>query len=342
MKNKTKEFDSVSIILPVFYISALPWVVKHLYTCKKISSWKPKLKRKISASELKATYCEGWQRIRYGEEVDLPIIIKEIKGEKANISEKDDNIIFDDFEFSASETDDGFAISWKLEENEHLYGLGERFTSFDLRGKRHVLWSADAIGSNSSYRSYKPVPFLLSSKGYGIFVNTSSVLLFDARGEECFVAGKGALDIWKIKGTPKEIISQYTDLTGKPPVIPKWSLGLWVSRCMYPDRKTVEKIVERMRGEEIPCDVISLDPLWLKGRLLYLRDSITFEWDEKRFPNPVEMIRKLGEKGIKICLWINPYLPLLFPIYKEAKSKGYLVTKEGRSALTTDGARGGS
>lgn len=331
------EFDFYSIIMPLLYICCLPWVIKHLIKCRIISKWKPQLKRKIKAEELKATHCEKWQRIRYGEDINLPIIVKEIKEENVNISQKDEKIIFDDFEFSALETEDGFAISWKLEEDEHLYGLGERFTSFDLRGKRHVLWTSEAEGSNSTYRSYKPVPFLLSSNGYGIFVNTSSMLLFDAIGKECFLAGKGPLDLWRIKGTPKEIISQYTDLTGRPPVIPKWAFGLWVSRCQYPNRKTAERIVDGMREEGIPMDVISLDPLWLKGRWLYLRDAINFKWSEKRFPNPEEMIKKLKDKGIKLCLWINPYIPFLFSIYKECKSKGYLVTKKGKTALTIDG-----
>jgi len=312
-------------------------VVKHLIESRSVAHWKPTLTRKVLPSEIQTGHFGKWQRIRIGEEVDLPIIVKEIEEQKNRNLESGGENVLGDFKFSASETDDGFAVSWELKSGEHLYGLGERFNAFDLRGKRHVLQAADAIGSNSSFRSYKPVPFLLSSAGYGVFINTASRVLFDARGDRCLTVCRGPLDMWIVNGTPKEIITEYTDLTGRPPLIPKWALGLWISRCMYPSRKYIEQVVDAMREEEIPCDVVSLDPLWMKYRLFCLRDCMNFEWDEKRFPNPAEMIEQFAEKGIKICLWINPYIPLLLPIFREAKSKGYLVTRRGRPTLTKDG-----
>lgn len=337
MKSRPRAFNTVTLLVPFLYFLSAPWVVKHLIKSRVVSSWNPKMKRQIPPSEIRAGYFGKWYRIRIGEEVDLPIIVKEIKGQKIEIVESDGRTVIGDIDFSASETEDGFAISWELKNGEHLYGLGERFTAFDLRGKRHVLQASDPIGKNSSFHSYKPVPFLLSSAGYGIFINTASRVLFNARGNRCLAACRGPLDMWVVKGTPKEIITEYTDLTGRPPLIPKWALGLWISRCMYPNRKYTERVVDAMREEGIPCDVVSLDPLWLKHRLFYLRDSMTFVWDEKRFPNPGEMIRQFAEKGMKVCLWINPYIPLLLPIFREAKSKGYLVTKRGRPALTQDG-----
>jgi len=337
MKNRPRAFNIETFTVPILYFTSAPWVVKHLIESKAVSNWKPALTRKVPPSEIQAGHFGKWRRIRIGEEVDLPIIIKEIKEKKAEVFESVSGTDFGDFEFSASQTEDGFAISWGLKSSEHLYGLGERFNTFDLRGKRHVLHAADAVASNSSFRSYKPVPFLLSSAGYGVFVNTASRVLFDTRGDRCLTVCRGPIDMWIVNGTPKEIITEYTDLTGRPPLIPKWALGLWVSRCMYPGRKYVEQVVDAMRGEGIPCDVISLDPLWLKHRLFCLRDCMTFEWDEKRFPHPAEMIEQFAAKGIKICLWINPYIPLLLPIFREAKSKGYLVTRRGRPALTTDG-----
>ena len=337
MKNRPRAFTTATLIVPFLYFLSAPWVMKHLIKSRLVSSWNPKMKRQISTSEIQAGRVGKWHRIRIGEAIELPIIVKGIKEQKAEVSPSDDGITLDGFDLSASETEDGFAISWELESGEHLYGLGERFTAFDLRGKRHVLQAMDPIGNNSSFRSYKPVPFLLSSAGYGVFINTASRVLFDARGDRCLAACRGPLDMWIVNGTPKEIITEYTELTGRPPLIPKWALGLWISRCMYPNRKYVEQAIEAMREEGIPCDVVSLDPLWLKHRLFYLRDSTTFVWDEKRFPNPGEMIRQFAEKGIKVCLWINPYIPLLLPIFREAKSRGYLVARRGRTALTQDG-----
>jgi len=337
MKSKLRAFDTVTLLVPFLYFLSAPWVFKHLIKSRFISNWEPKIVKKVSPSEIQVGSFGKWHRIRIGEKVDLPIIIKEIKEQGAEIPPSDDGIILGDLALSASKTEDGFAISWELQKGEHLYGLGERFTSFDLRGKRHVLQASDPIGKNSSFHSYKPVPFLLSSAGYGVFINTASRVLFDARGDRCFIALRGPLDMWIVRGNPKEIISEYTELTGRPPLIPKWALGLWISRCMYPSRKYTEQVVDAMREEGIPCDVVSLDPLWLKHRLFYLRDSTTFVWDEKRFPKPGEMIRQFAEKGVKVCLWVNPYIPLLPPIFRELKSKGYLITKKGKPALTQDG-----
>jgi len=337
MKNRPRALSAATFVVPFLYFLSAPWVVKHLIESRFISNWKPKLIRKVLPSEVQVGRFSKWHRIRIGEKVDLPIIVKEIKEQKAEVPPSDDRVILGDFALSASETEDGFAISWELQNGEHLYGLGERFTSFDLRGKRHVLQASDPIGKNSSFHSYKPVPFLLSSAGYGVFINTASRVLFDARGDRCLAACRGPLDMWMVRGAPKEIITEYTELTGRPPLIPKWALGLWISRCMYPNRKYTEQVVDTMREEGIPCDVVSLDPLWLKHRLFYLRDSVTFVWDEKRFPNPGEMIKGFAEKGIKVCLWINPYIPLLLPIFREARSKGYLVTRRGRLVLTQDG-----
>lgn len=337
MKRRPRAFTIETLAIPILYSFSAPWVVKHLIQSRSVSNWKPTPIRKVSPSEIRAGNFGKWHRIQIGEDVDLPIIVEEIEEHKATNLERGGGTVLGDFQFSASETDNGFAISWELKSGEHLYGLGERFNAFDLRGKRHVLQASDAIGSNSSFRSYKPVPFLLSSAGYGVFINTASRVLFDARGDRCITACRGPLDMWIVYGTPKEIITEYTDLTGRPPLIPKWALGLWISRCMYPSRKYIEQVIDTMREEEIPCDVVSLDPLWLKHRLFYLRDSITFEWDEKRFPSPREMIGHFAEKGIKICLWINPYIPLLLPIFREARSQGYLITRRGRPALTNDG-----
>lgn len=332
-----KKIDLNSLIIPFLYLPALPWVVRHLFVSRKMLNWKPRLLKPILPSSLTATYCNGWQRIRCGEEVNLPIIVKELKEEGANLIKDDEKITFDDFKFKVWKIKGGFALSWALNKGEHLYGLGERFYSFDLGGQRQVLWVMDAIGSNSTQRLYKPIPFLLSSSGYGIFVHTASLVLFDATNNYCLVAVKGPLDIWRIKGRPKEVISFYTELTGKPPLVPKWSFGLWISRCMYPDRKTVEEVADRLRKEGIPSDVISLDPWWLKGRYLCLRDATTFEWNLKRFPKPKEMLERLKERSFKLCLWVNPYLPLFFPIFEEAKAKGYLVKRKRKIALTTDG-----
>lgn len=126
----------------------------------------------------------------------------------------------------------------------------------------------------------------------------------------------------------KKILYEYTGLTGRAPLPPKWSFGLWMSPCTYHNRKAVEDVARKLRRMDIPCDVLHIDPLWLKGRKNQKLDSCEFEWDKETFPKPEEMIEKVKEKGFKICLWENPYIYKHTATYWELAKKGYLVKDE--------------
>lgn len=340
MKRIHFKINLTSILMPLLFAPAVPWVLKHLLRSKRIHNWTPEVKEPVSPSEVKTSACAKWQKIQCGETSilkKLPIIVKAPDEEEATVAYANGKFTSGDFEYEILKWRKGYAICWKLKDGEHLYGVGERYFSFDLRGEKQTLYAMDAMLSNATKRMYKPVPFLMSSAGYGIFVHSASTMQFDATGGQCTIVVKGPLEIWRVTGTPKEILSAYTELTGRAPVPPKWSFGLWISRCMYPDRETVEEIVTRFRDENIPVDVASLDPLWLDGKFLYLRDAINFKWNTRRFPNPPEFIQWLKERHVRLCLWINPYIPLLLKIYNEAKEKNLLVTRNGRTCLTIDG-----
>jgi alpha-D-xyloside xylohydrolase len=223
-----------------------------------------------------------------------------------------------------------FHESFVLGHDEQLYGLGERFGPVDLRGQRVVFWSRDTRCTNTTGASYLNVPFFLSSRGYGVFVHHSSRLVFEMGFPSMltgsFRAEDPYLDYFLIYGPhPKQVLARYHRLTGRATVPPLWSFGLWMSRCMYVDRPQVEAVVEKMRELGIPMDVLHLDPRWLKHRQEHHRDGCDFVWGEEAFPDPQGFIRWLGERGVKLSLWENPYIWRDSAMFREGKKKGYLV-----------------
>lgn len=222
--------------------------------------------------------------------------------------------------------------SFTLSPDEHLYGFGEKFTLINKRGQRIIAWNEDALGVETE-RAYKNVPFFMSSKGYGVFINTTGQIThyvgYPPLSSASYVleVEDEQLDYFLIWGPLfKDILNQYTVLTGKAPIPPKWSFGLWISRCYYHNRQIVEQVAEKMRELDIPCDVITFDSYWMRDGQL-----CDFLWDEERFPNPKEMINHLKGQGYKICLWEHPYVSVESELFKEGEEKGYFLVKSDGS-----------
>ncbi|MGD8465343.1 MAG: glycoside hydrolase family 31 protein [Anaerolineae bacterium] len=211
---------------------------------------------------------------------------------------------------------------------EAFYGLGERFTPLDKWGQEVVLWTVDS-GNVSSPRSYKNIPFLMSTAGYGLFVHSSYPMVFRMGCESSISysihVDEGHLDYFLIYGPDlKRILKRYADLTGHAPVPPKWSFGFWVSRAGYRTREEVETVTHEMRTRDLPFDVLSLDPWWMGEG-----PWSTYEWDTAAFPDPEQMIQSLRQQGVRTCLWINPYVPAGTPVYSEGLASDYLVSRPG-------------
>jgi len=210
---------------------------------------------------------------------------------------------------------------------ESFYGLGEKFTSLDKWNQEIPLWAVDS-GNVSSYRSYKNVPFLLSSSGYGLFIHSSYPMLFRMGSESTITYSvhieDSQLDMFLIFGPSfKHILKRYSELTGFAPVPPKWSFGFWISRAGYRSREEVETVIKEMRKRGFPCDVLSLDPWWMGEG-----PWCSYVWDEKQFPNPAEMMQWMKAQGIRTCLWIHPYVPKGSPLYLEGEGLGFFIKKE--------------
>ncbi len=228
----------------------------------------------------------------------------------------------------------------ELAADEAVVGLGESYTGLDLRGRRRVLWAADAFGLNTTDLTYKPIPFWLSSRGYGCLLHRPERAVVDVGTLSTVTLGLAVaapeMDYFVFLGTPREVLEHYTALTGRSMVPPRWAFGVWMSRCMYRTRAEVEAVVEGMRARDLPLDVIHVDPLWLKGRAGRVLDSCDFVWDEEAFPDPAGFVRWLRERGVRLSLWENPYVPRAGEMFEEGRSRGFLaLAPDGTPAAPT-------
>ncbi|GEO48329.1 alpha-xylosidase [Companilactobacillus kimchii] len=212
--------------------------------------------------------------------------------------------------------------------DEKIYGLGERFTNFVKNGQVVDTWNQD--GGTGSEQSYKNIPFYISSNGYGVFVDESQKVSFEIGSENVdrvqFSTEGQSLKYYVIYGpTPKEILHRYTQLTGAIKLPPAWSFGLWLTTSFTTDysEETVLKFIDGMQAHHIPLDVFHFDCFWQKGF-----EWCTLEWDKEQFPDPEGLLKKIHDRGIKVCVWLNPYIAQKSPLFKEAKEKGYLLTRE--------------
>lgn len=231
------------------------------------------------------------------------------------------------------------SVGWSLAPRERLYGLGERFVAFDQRGRRVALWATDAWGTTTD-ASYKNCPLVCSDRGYAVFAHTAARVVADlgatSAASAALTVDEGALDLFIFLGPDlRAILGDYTALTGRMPRTPRWAFGLWTSRCRYQTRAEAEEAVARLRAEDIPVDVVGIDPAWLAVPGL----NTDFVWNEGAFPDPPGMVRAFAEDGVKVCLWEVPYLAAETPLAAEGRAKGYLLTTpDGEPVTAIDGA----
>lgn len=219
---------------------------------------------------------------------------------------------------------------------EFVYGLGERFTAFVKNGQVVDIWNKD--GGTSSEQAYKNIPFYVTSKGYGVFVNHPELVSYEIASEKVkkaqfSVAGQ-SLEYFVIEGPSiKEVITKYTSLTGKPALPPAWTFGLWLTTSFTTDydEATVNSFVEGMAERDLPLHVFHFDCFWMREY-----QWTDFQWDPRVFPDPVGMLKRLKEKGLKICVWINSYIGQRSPLFEEGKKNGYLIKKANGDVYQTD------
>jgi alpha-D-xyloside xylohydrolase len=221
---------------------------------------------------------------------------------------------------NASNLHRNLAAGFTLSPDEKLFGCGESFTRLDKRGQKLVLYTYDAYSAQTP-NMYKPVPFFFSSRGYGMFVHTSAPLTLDLGGSydgaNTIYLGDDVLDLFFFFGSPKEILSEYTAITGRAPVPPLWSFGLWMGRESYSSEKEVRDVAKKLREHRIPSDVIHLDTDWTE-----VPHRCDFEFSKSRFEDPEKMLSDLLEDGFRVSLWQLPYLNLKNGLHAKAVEGG--------------------
>jgi alpha-D-xyloside xylohydrolase len=223
-----------------------------------------------------------------------------------------------------------------LSVGELVYGLGERFGPLVKNGQSVDIWNAD--GGTASEQAYKNVPFYMTNKGYGVFINDSGLVSLEIGSEKTarvqFCVSGEILEYFIIYGPdPKTILERYTALTGRPAMPPEWSFGLWLSTSFTTsyDEKTVMSFINGMEERKIPLSVFHFDCFWMKGF-----NWSDFTWDKDTFPDPKGMLSRIKAKGIKICVWINPYIAQRSTLFEEGKKGGYFIKNKDGSVYQTD------
>jgi alpha-D-xyloside xylohydrolase len=223
-----------------------------------------------------------------------------------------------------------------LSVGELVYGLGERFGPLVKNGQTVDIWQAD--GGTASEQAYKNIPFYMTNKGYGVFINDPGKVSLEIGSEKTsrvqFSVTGEVLEYFIIYGPqPKAVLERYTSLTGRPAMPPEWSFGLWLSTSFTTsyDEQTVMSFINGMEERKIPLSVFHFDCFWMKGF-----NWCDFAWDREVFPDPKGMLSRIKAKGIKICVWINPYIAQRSPLFEEGKRGGYFIRNDDGSVFQTD------
>lgn len=235
----------------------------------------------------------------------------------------------------ASDYSRSFSAAFNLHPDEKIFGFGEQYSEFNKRGQRVVLWVDDANGVQNE-ASYKPIPFFMSSRGYGMFIHTSAPVTCDIgkyfSGVNSLLVGDESLDLFVFIGDPKAVLNEYTNITGKANMPPLWSFGFWMSRITYFSEEDGRQVAQTLRENKIPADVIHFDTGWFENDW-----RCDYQFSPSRFSDVGKMIADLKEEGFHTCLWQLPYFVPKNKLFPEIIEKGLFV-KNAKGGLPYEDA----
>ncbi len=258
------------------------------------------------------------------------IVVKDAKGKiltqtRHNLDNDSSQVKLLPFSFIKRGSDNSRSINpvWTLAPGERIYGCGESFTSLNKVGQKVHLSVTDPQGPETDGQ-YKPVPFFFSNRGYGIFMHTSAPVTCDfgasyIGADRLFMADE-QMDFFIFLGEPKDILNEYTDVTGKSPMLPLWSFGTWMSRITYFSQKEGLEIARQLRAHKIPSDVIHFDTGWFG-----VDWQCDYQFAKDRFEDPVKMLKQFAKDGFHTCLWQLPYFTPKNRFFPEIIEKGMHV-----------------
>jgi alpha-D-xyloside xylohydrolase len=244
--------------------------------------------------------------------------------------------------FGRSQRGGLWTASLALQSGEAVYGLGEKFGPLDKRGQLIHSQVEDALGVNTGL-AYKNTPFAWSpgigSGAWGAFVHTPGMVTHGVGHPDwshrsyAVVVDDEALDLFVFAAaTPAGVLDAYTALTGRAPPVPRWSLGLWVSRAYYRTPEEALGVARKLRERRIPCDVLTLD-----GRAAWrVETRFDFEWDSDRFPDPRAALAAIRAHDLRVCVWEYPYVSIHSPLFQQLAQRGYLLQTSDGSPYVFD------
>lgn len=264
------------------------------------------------------------------------IVLKDTKGRvltqtAAYIDSDSSQVKFTPFSFVKKGSDNSRLINpvFTLAADEMIFGCGESATSLNKVGQKVNLFVTDPQGPETD-QMYKPIPFFMSNRGYGMFMHTSAPVTCDFGatyiGLNKLFMGDENLDLFIFFGEPATILDEYTDLVGKPAMPPLWSFGTWMSRITYFSQEEGYEVAKNIREGEYPCDVIHFDTGWFET---------DWQCDYKfssRFSDAAKMIDDLKKDGFHISLWQLPYFTPKNPYFQELIDNDMYV-KNGKGGL---------
>src|SRR4051812_6545536 len=223
-----------------------------------------------------------------------------------------------------------------LSVGEYVYGLGERFTPWVKNGQ--VVENSNRDGGTACEQAYKSVPFYLTNRGYGVLVDEAGPVSFEVASEKVtrvqFSREGESLDYLVIQGpTPKDVVGRLTALTGRAPLPPAWTFGLWLSTSFTTayDEATTTHFIDEMKRRDLPLSVFHFDCFWMREF-----QWCDFTWDRRQFPEPAQMLARLRARGLKISVWINPYVAQQSPLFAEGVREGYFIRRTNGRPWQTD------
>lgn len=219
---------------------------------------------------------------------------------------------------------------------ENIYGFGEKFSTFVKNGQTVEVWNND--GGTCSEQTYKSIPFYVSSRNYGVFVNHPENVTFEVASETvskvAFSVQGERMEYFVMGGkTIADVLGVYTTLTGKPALPPAYTFGLWLTTSFTTnyDEETVSFFIDEMARRDIPLEVFHFDCFWMKEY-----EWTNFEWDLDQFPDPPAMLKRLASRGLGLCCWINPYISQKSKLFDIGMEKGYFIKNPDGSVFQTD------
>lgn len=241
------------------------------------------------------------------------------------------------FMFMKRGSDNSRAINpvFSLAPSEKIFGCGESFTSLNKVGQKVNLTVVDPQGPETP-DMYKPIPFFFSNKGYGIFMHTSAPVTCDfgqsyIGATKLFMADE-EMDFFIFFGQPKEILSEYTALVGRPEMPPLWSFGTWQSRITYFSQEEGLDVCKKLRDLKIPTDVIHFDTGWFG-----VDWQCDYQFAKDRFKNPTKMLSQMKKDGFHVCLWQLTYFTPKNKYFNELVDKKLCVLN-GKGQLPVEDA----